>query len=217
MGSLAYFKPEFKPEGAADRCVNCKYVDSCTYSAKKIYIDMWENWGKPINTFPYNLITDAYPTTREALLESITTGPYGRCVFACDNDVVDNQTVIMQFENGVTATLKMEAFVKNGGRDIRFFGTEGELELREAEGTIALKKYFGEDTVWKLTDLTDDLEGHGGGDHRMIDELYDIMTGKNPEVATSIDESIESHYMALAAEESRLSGGKLVQIEKFRG
>ena len=217
MGSLAYFKPEFKPEGAADRCVNCKYVDSCTYSAKKIYIDMWENWGKPINSFPYNLITDAYPTTREALLESITTGPYGRCVFACDNDVVDNQTVIMQFKNGVTATLKMEAFVKVGGRDIRFFGTEGELELRETEGTITLKKYFGEDTVWRIADLTDDLEGHGGGDHRMIDELYDIMTGKKPEVATSIDESIESHYMALAAEESRLAGGKLVQIEKYRG
>jgi hypothetical protein len=91
------------------------------------------------------------------------------------------------------------------------------LELREAEGTITLKKYFGEDSVWRITDLTDDLEGHGGGDHRMIDELYEIMTGKNPEVATSIDESIESHYMALAAEESRLSGGKLVQIEKFRG
>ena len=90
------------------------------------------------------------------------------------------------------------------------------MELREAEGTITLKKYFGEDSVWRITDLTDDLEGHGG-DHRMIDELYDIMTGKNPEVATSIDESIESQYMALAAEESRLSGGKLVQIEKFRG
>ncbi len=216
MGSLAHFKPEFKPEGSADRCVNCKYVDSCVYSAKKIYIDMWKTCGKPINIFPFNLITDAYPTTEDALLESITTGPYGRCVFACDNEVVDNQTVIMQFENGVTATLKMEAFVKYGGRDIRFFGTEGELELREAEGTITLKRYFGEDTVWKITDLTDDLEGHGGGDHRMIDELYDIMTGKTPEVATSIDESIESHYMALAAEESRLAGGQLIQIEKYR-
>ncbi len=216
MGSLAYFKPEFKPEGAADRCVNCKYVDSCVYSAKKIYIDMWKTCGKPVNLFPFNLITDAYPTTEEALLESITTSPYGRCVFACDNDVVDNQTVIMQFENGVTATLKMEAFVKNGGRDIRFFGTDGELELREGEGTITLRKYFGEDTVWKIADLTDDLEGHGGGDHRMIDELYDIMTGKSPKVATSIDESIESHYMALAAEESRLAGGKLVQIENYR-
>ena len=216
MGSLAYFKPEFKPEGAADRCVHCKYVDSCTYSAKNIYVRMWHNVGEPINIFPFNLITDAYPTTEEALTEAITTGPYGRCVFACDNDVVDNQTVIMQFENGVTATLKMEAFVKNGGRDIRFFGTEAELELSEEKGTITLKRYNGPDTVWKITDLTDDLEGHGGGDHRMIDELYDIMTGKTPQVATSIDESIESHYMALAAEESRLAGGALIQIEQYR-
>lgn len=216
MGSLAYFKPEFKPEGAADRCVNCKYVDSCSYSAKRIYVDAWRGMGQPGNAGPFNLITDACPLTEEALMDSIKTSPYGRCVFACDNNVVDNQTVIMQFENGVTATLKMEAFVKQGGRDIRFFGTEGELELREHEGTITLKKYLGEDTVWKITDLTDDLEGHGGGDHRMIDELYDIMTGKNPQVATSIDESIESHYMALAAEESRLNGGALVELAKYR-
>lgn len=216
MGSLAYFKSEFKPEGAADRCVNCKYVDTCTYSAKSIYVVGWKNCGKPINTFPFNLITDAYPTTEEALYEAIKEGPYGRCVFACDNDVVDNQTVIMQFENGITATLKMEAFVKDGGRDIRFFGTDGELELREGEGTITLKRYREANVVWKISDLTDDLEGHGGGDHRMVDELYEIMMGNTPQVATSIDESIESHYMALAAEESRLCGGKLVEISKFR-
>ena len=217
MGSLAYFKPEFKPEGAADRCVNCKYVDSCTYSAKNIYIQGWYNVGKPLNTFPFNLITDVYPTTEEALMQSITYGPYGRCVFACDNDVVDNQTVIMQFENGITATLKMEAFVKNGGRDIRFFGTDGELELREGEGTITLKKYREADTVWRINELTNDLEGHGGGDHRMIDELYEIMTGNEPKVATSLDESIESHYMALAAEESRLKGGQLIELATYRG
>ncbi len=217
MGSLAYFKPEFKPEGAADRCVNCKYVDSCTYSAKNIYIQGWYNVGKPLNTFPFNLITDVYPTTEEALMQSITYGPYGRCVFACDNDVVDNQTVIMQFENGITATLKMEAFVKNGGRDIRFFGTDGELELREGEGTITLKKYREADTVWRINELTNDLEGHGGGDHRMIDELYEIMTGNEPKVATSLDESIESHYMALAAEESRLKGGQLIELAMYRG
>lgn len=216
MGALSYFKPEFKPEGAADRCTQCKYMESCVYSAKKVYVDMWKAQGSPANQFPFSLISDAYPTTEEALWKSIEETPYGRCVFACDNDVVDNQTTIMQFENGVTATLKMEAFVKQGGRDIRFFGTEGELELREGEDTITLKKYFGENTVWKISDLTDDLEGHGGGDHRMIDELYEIITGKTPNVATSIDESIESHYMALAAEESRLNGGQLVEIAKFR-
>ena len=216
MGSLAYFKPENKPEGAADRCTKCKYIESCPYSAKKIYVDMWKNVNCPANRFPFSLVSDAYPTTEEALWKSIEESPYGRCVFACDNDVVDNQTTIIQFENGVTATLKMEAFVKEGGRDIRFFGTHGELALNEDKGTITLKKYFGEDIVWKITDLTDDLEGHGGGDHRMIDELYEIMTGKNSMVATSIDESIESHYMALAAEESRLNGGSLVLIDKYR-
>ncbi len=216
MGSLAYFKAENKPQGATDRCINCPYIDSCVYSAKKVYIDMWKDAGKPANRFPFSLVSDAYPTTEEALYKAIETNMYGRCVFACDNDVVDNQTVIMQFENGVTATLKMEAFVKDGGRDIRFFGTEGELDLREGEDTITLKKYFGENTIWKISELTDDLEGHGGGDHRMIDELYDIMTGKTPEVATSIDESIESHYMALAAEESRLNGGKLIELSKYR-
>ena len=216
MGSLAYFKAENKPQGAADRCTQCKYVDTCTYSAKKVYVDMWKTCGQPENIFPFNLVTDAYPTTEEALYQAIEESPYGRCVFACDNDVVDNQTVIMQFENGVTATLKMEAFVKDGGRDIRFFGTEGELVLSEGEGTIILKKYFGENTVWKLTDLTDDLEGHGGGDHRMIDRLYEIMTSNETAFDTSIDKSIESHYMAIAAEESRLNGGQLVLIEKYR-
>ncbi len=216
MGSLAYFKACNQPKDAADRCVHCKYVESCKYSAKKIYIDMWKKCGCPANTFPFNLISDVYPLTEEALRQAITEGPYGRCVFACDNDVVDNQTMIMQFENGVTATLKMEAFVKDGGRDIRFFGTEGELVLCEAEGTITLKKYFGEDTVWKLTDLTDDLEGHGGGDHRMIDQLYELMTDSNATADTSIDNSLESHYMALAAEESRLNGGMLVEISKYR-
>ena len=216
MGSLAYFKASNQPEGAANRCVQCKYVDSCSYSAKKIYIDMWKDCGRPANLFPFSLITDVYPTTEEALWEAIEEGPYGRCVFACDNDVVDNQTTIMQFENGITATLKMEAFVKDGGRDIRFFGTEGELSLCEGEGTITLKKYFGPNTVWKLTDLTDDLEGHGGGDHRMIDQLYKLMTDSNATADTSIDNSLESHYIALAAEESRLNGGKLVFINEYR-
>ena len=177
---------------------------------------MWKNVGTPENAGPFNLITDACPLTEDALMQAIKEGPYGRCVFACDNNVVDNQTVIMQFENGVTATLKMEAFVKQGGRDIRFFGTEGELNLCEAEGKITLKKYFGEDTVWKLEDLTDDLEGHGGGDHRIIEYVYEVMTNESESLTTSIDNSVESHYMALAAEESRINGGKLVELEKFR-
>lgn len=216
MGSLFHFKKENQPEGASDRCVSCKYVNSCPYSAKKIYIDMWKESGSPDNKWPMNVITDAYPLTEAALYKAIEEGPYGRCVFACDNDVVDNQTVIMQFENGVTATLKMEGFTRKGGRDIRFFGTEGELEMDEEGNFITLRRFFGEEKTWKINELTDDLVGHGGGDHRMIDKLYEVIAQKSKNVDTCMENSVESHYMALAAEESRVKGGQLVFIEKYR-
>jgi signal peptidase len=82
------------------------------------------------------LITDVLPLTEEAIITSLRESKYGRCVFACDNNVVDNQTTIMQFENGVTATLKMVGFTDRGGRDFRLFGTEGEIEIIEEEGEI---------------------------------------------------------------------------------
>ena len=216
MGSLFHFKKENQPAGASDRCVSCKYVNSCPYSAKKIYIDMWKDSGAAENRWPMNVITDAYPLTEEAIYKAIEEGPYGRCVYACDNDVVDNQTVIMQFENGVTATLRMEGFTKKGGRDIRFFGTEGELAMDEEGNFITLRRFFGEEKTWKINELTDDLVGHGGGDHRMIDKLYEVIAQKNENVDTCIENSVESHYMALAAEESRVKGGQLVFIEKYR-
>lgn len=217
MGSLFYFRKENKPQGAADRCTECRYIRTCPYSAERVYVDMWEHdFGAPENAWPMNVITDELPLTEQNLRKAIETGPYGRCVFACDNDVVDNQTTIMQFENGVTATLKMEAFVKNGGRDIRFFGSDGELFLREGDNEIVLKKYYGEDTTWKITDLTDDLEGHGGGDHRMLDKLYEILAEGNCCVDTSIENSVESHYIAIAAEASRLAGGALVEVAPYR-
>jgi predicted dehydrogenase len=216
MGSLFHFKKENQPQGAADRCVACQYVDSCPFSAKKIYVDMWKESGNPENRWPMNVITDAYPLTEEAIQKAIEEGPYGRCVYACDNDVVDNQTVVMHFENGITATLKMEGFTKKGGRDIRFFGTEGELEMDEEGNFICLRRYFGEDKTWKIDELTDDLEGHGGGDHRMIDKLYEVVALRNENIDTCIENSVESHYMSLAAEESRVNGGILVEIGKYR-
>ena len=217
MGSLSFFKRENRPEGASDRCTKCKFMETCPYSAKKIYIDMWKQpFGSPENAWPMNVITDEFPLTEEKLFRAIETGPYGRCVFDCDNNVVDNQTVIMHFENGVSATLKMEAFVKDGGRIIRMFGSEGELLLDENADKIILKKFFGENTEWKISELTDDLEGHGGGDHRMIDQLYEVLANGDSSVDTSIEHSAESHYMAIAAEVSRLAGGALVEVAPYR-
>ena len=221
MGDLSYFKAENKPEGAADRCLDCKYKSTCKYSACEIYLENWKKAGRQ-ETIPYTLITDVLPLTEEALITSLRESNYGRCVFACDNNVVDNQTLIMQFENGVTATLKMIGFTDRGGRDFRLFGTEGEIEIIEEEDRIVLRRYLEEPKTWKISELVDELGGqgtgnHGGSDHRMIDSLYHIYTTDKMQASSSIEASVESHYMALAAEDSRLNGGKLVDIEKYRG
>lgn len=217
MGDLRYFVAKNKPKGSSDRCTNCKFIDSCTYSAKRIYVDNFKAWGSA-QVFPFTLITDVYPVTEEALWDAIKTNDYGKCVFACNNDVVDNQTVIITFENKVTATLKMEAFTQEGGRDIRFFGSLGELSILEAQNQIVLKVFGGETTVWKISEIAEDYYtgGHGGGDNRMIDELYNVLNKDAKGVNTSIEASVESHYMALAAEESRLNEGQLVYLNKFR-
>lgn len=215
MGSLAYFKRDKAPIESAERCVECPLMDSCTYSAKKIYIDLWKTWGSPENVMPMNAVTDKLPLKEENLLKAIENGPYGRCVFHCDNDVVDNQKIIMTFENGITATLKMEAFVKYGGRELRFFGTEGSLELNETKDTITLYRYFGGDETWKISAI-EGKDDHAFRVAKMIDAFYDVLIGESAEIETSLDSAVESHYMAIAAEESRLSGGKLIEIEKYR-
>jgi predicted dehydrogenase len=217
MGSLSFFKKENKPAGATPRCLDCPYHTSCTYSAERIYMGMWNAHGRPANLWPIGAITDTVPQTEEAIYKSLRESPYGRCVFDCDNDVVDNQTTIMSFENGVTATLKMEAFVKDGGRSIRFFGTEGELDVEEDRDQIVLKPFVGENTVIKISTLDQSKEQgqHGNGDHRIIDKLYSCLMGES-DVTTSLDKSLESHYMAIAAEESRLEGGQLVLLSKYR-
>ena len=95
---------------------------------------------------------------------------------------------------------------------MRFFGTKGEINYDEAADHITLKKFGGATEVFKISQLTDDLSGHGGGDHRMIDAMYEVLNGNAQSADTSLARSIESHLMAIAAEKSRLNGGERIKI-----
>lgn len=213
FGALNYFKPEFKPEGSSNRCCDCKFIDDCCYSAKKIYLDRWRDTGSPENCWPFNTITDAEIQTEENLINAIKNGPYGRCVFSCDNNVVDNQIVNMQFSNGITAALKMIGFAKDGGRNIRFYGTKGEIVLLEDKDTIEVKLFFGENKVYKISEITPEMSGHSGGDMGMLNKMYEVFTSKNEVMETSLERSVYSHLMAITAEQSRLQGGKLIEMK----
>lgn len=212
IGSLRYFKKENKPEGASNRCTKCKYVDSCIYSAKKFYIGEWKKDGCYENGWPYNVLTTTIPLTEESLYKAIDEGPYGRCVFECDNNVVDNQIVMMRFENGVNANLRMTAFTPGGGRIMKFYCTQGEIDFYDADEKIIITKFYQEPEVINLNNIQ--IEGghaHGGGDSGIIHSFYDLLNGVRSS-ETSLDRSVESHLMALKAEESRLNGGKLLKV-----
>ena len=212
IGSLRFFKKENQPEGAADRCTKCKYVDTCTYSAKRFYIGEWKKIGSVENGWPYNVITTKVPLTEESLYEAIDKGPYGRCVFACDNNVVDNQIVMMRFKNGVNANLRMTAFTPEGGRIMKFYCTNGEIDLLDAKEKIVVTKFYEEPEIIDLNLLLDEGgHNHGGGDAGIIDSFYKLLCGENMS-GTSLENSVESHLMALKAEESRLENGKLLKV-----
>ena len=212
VGDLVHFKAENAPEGATSHCVNCPHKETCPYSAYLLYYKKWQAMGCPENTWPANVLV-APPLTEEKLLAHLAEGSYGRCVYRCDNNVVDHQLTTMTFENGVKATLTMTAYTADGGRRYHFHGTMGELILEEAENRIIVHKYGKEAEIIDTKSLIEGGYGHGGGDQGLVNQLYSILSGENA-AATSFEASVESHLMGICAEESRLAGGKLVYLHE---
>lgn len=209
VGDLTFFKADCAPEGATARCLDCKHKDTCPYSAKGIYLDMWKKNGAHEDAWPTNVFVNA-PLSEEKITAELATSPYGRCVFHCDNNVVDHQMVQMTFENGVKASLTMTGFTIMGGRRATFYGTYGEMTLDD--DNVILKRFGEEPVVYPVSVL---LAGgyatHGGGDEGMIASLYEMLMGRG-DFSTSLEASVESHLMGIAAEESRLAGGALVKV-----
>lgn len=207
VGSLKFFKKENQPNGASDRCADCKYINDCAYSAENLYVKRWKKMGSPKFSWPYNVVDSTNPNTEESLRLAYTQNAYGRCVFACDNNVVDNQAVMMTFENGVEASLIMTAFTAGPGRRMTLHGTHGTIELYDDKDLLKVSVYGKDATEYKLSELIqgDDEFSHGGGDVRLVDDFYEVVVN-GQKSGTSLAGSVESHLMALASEESRKTG-----------
>lgn len=217
-GSLMYFKESNAPEGAALRCTQgCKAKDGCPYDAEKIYLTNKDTGILCGNVeWPIDVLTEN--PTEEKIRHAIETGPYGRCVFHCDNDVVDHQIVNMQMEGGASLSLTMSAFTSIGGRTIKVMGTLGDLWGDMHENKIRIGVFGKEPQVIDLGKEEKDFAGHGGGDRLLMEQFVDLMQGKEPDgTVTTLETSVESHLVALAAEKSRLENGESIEIAPMRG
>ncbi|MFB4281939.1 Gfo/Idh/MocA family protein [Nonomuraea sp. MTCD27] len=201
FGGLKHFRPENRPDGAADRCLDCAVEPSCPYSARRIYLPLA---GKEV--WPVSVLTD--DVSEQGLLEALRTGPYGRCVYACDNDVVDHQVVNLEFEGGGTASFTMTGFTPALHRQTRIFGTRGSID---GDGDrLTVHDFVTGRTETVETSPTGDATargGHGGGDEALVEAfLTAVATRDGSTILSSPGESLHSHLIAWAAERSRLTG-----------
>lgn len=224
-GGIYLFKPEKAPEGAGKRCLDgCRAKEGCPFDAESIYLDnKLTGFRRGNRGWPLNVLVPSGPT-EEKIVEALKTGDYGRCVYHCDNNVVDHQVVNMNMTDGTTMSFTMCAFTPDVARYARFMGTEGELivnmNVQEPEKCGLVVRRFGAEVTEERIDvmsLSNDFSGHGGGDQVLTEEFLDLVRGEKRESAyiTSLDRSLESHYCALAAEYSRTHGGIPVKIKEF--
>lgn len=215
-GALDFFKEACAPEGAAKRCLDgCAAKPDCPYDAEKIYIEGQVGIRGGNHAWPLTALTQE--VTEENLYKALKEGPYGRCVFHCDNDVVDHQVVNMRFESGLTATLTMTAFTSGGGRRLHLMGTHGDI-VADMENNLVTVTPFGKPPeVYDIEKIAETLVGHGGGDERLMESFIGKMQepGRAADSVTSIDQSIQSHVMGLAAELSRVRDGESIVLDAF--
>ncbi|MCI0514629.1 Gfo/Idh/MocA family oxidoreductase [candidate division KSB1 bacterium] len=203
FGSLKYFKAENAPAGSSLRCTDgCQVERACPYSAIKIYLER-DDWVPSLRLENY---------APDTILKALKEGPYGRCVFHCDNDVVDHQVVALEFADEITASFSMEAFTSYSGRRTCVMGTLGDAvgDMNTLTVTDFRTK---QKQVWDAQQAANIDSGHGGGDFGLVRDFIQAVSQRNPALLTStIEASMESHLMAFKAEESRLTG-QTVKIE----
>lgn len=232
FGSLIHYRPEKAPEGAAEQCTaGCAAAAECPWYAPRIYVDLTPlRRSVPGGTFPDDyrgwprsvVWDDAPPAAKgsdiaAAVQQALERGPYGRCVYHCDNDVVDHQMVSMEMESGASVGLFMHGHSYREGRTMRYDGSRATLR-----GIYS----FDEQRIEVHDHLTGKVElfepevgpfggtGHGSGDEGLMRAF--VRAVRDPTfVPTTARECLESHLMAFAAEEARVKG-TVVEMDRFR-
>lgn len=200
-GGLKIFTHEnFDRAVMSERCTDCSLIDTCPYSAVRIYS------GDKIKSMVFD------SSTHEEYLRRLSESPYGRCVYACDNDVADHQSTILEFDSGVTATFNLCAFTAKVNRSIKIMCEFGEIRGIEKPYEIEYTDFRTDKTTRLNLNISEG--GHGGGDKGFVDDfMKSYLSGGD--FNSTLEKSVESHVMAFLAEQSRINGGESKSVKEF--
>lgn len=193
-GTLMEFTAQNCPEGAPDYCAQgCPAAQTCPYNAPRLY-----HWFKP-GSFLREIVEMEDPTHQldHALLHT----NYGRCVYKCANNVPDHQAINLHFENGVDVQFTITAFSSKITRFVRLMGTRGQIEGDMAKNLICHTDF----STMRKTKIHLDVpaEGHHGGDRGLTSSFVASVASGATTLPTTLEQSLESHLMAFAAEQAR--------------
>lgn len=214
VGSQMYFNSDNAPEGSGERCMlDCKYVDTCSLSAKRIYLDMPAKW----DFYVWPELHDAPYSEKYEYLKNIS--PYGRCAFKCNNDTADHQTVLVKFKSGAVGSHCLTGGAAFSQRIIRVIGTKGEINgvFEQQKFTVSyINPTEKDDHTDRVLDLSDKCSAsvkHGGGDYALVEDFVKYIRDEKTSVScTSIDDSVAGHLAVFCADESMKNGGTAVSM-----
>ena len=229
FGSRAFYNQENAPEGATEYCYNCPKKDECIFDSMKFELKLdccprYTYWdlNKPIDKL-----------SEEEKIEYLKSSNFGKCVYNCGMDIVDKQSVIVNFKNGTTATLNVVGGATKAGRHIHVICEYGEIFGYIEENKLIYRK-FNKDAVnvkyrgdeYMYTDIEIDLNkdlsasnaetGHYGGDYNLIRDFISLLNEGVPSISTTdINDSVNGHLVVYAAEKSRKEK-KVVSLDEFK-
>ena len=196
FGSLKWFRKENAPKNSSERCVNCIMEKDCPFSAVDLYWRRSE-WIRNIDVYNGESKEDAI--TRE-----LKQGEIGRCVYHCENDVVDHQSVLIEMDNDITVDINMDCFTLSDYRDLQILFSNGELHCNEK--TIHVTRY--NDRSEQIYDFSNTLKDsfHAGADLKIVEEFLQFLRHQKNHVTSLLPNSLPSHQLCFAVEQSRLTG-----------
>ena len=209
FGNLGAYTAERAPEGAPERCSSaCPIQETCPWDAERFYLgpepEVARHW-------PWTDLS-ADPS-REARRRALARSDYGRCVYHCDNDVVDHQTVSVAFEGGLLATLGVHGCATEERRTVRISGSLGELRGVLQTGLLEVTRHG--DSHLETLRLPASV-GHTSGDRNLLVHFCDaVALGADAEARTAGRVALESHLLGFAAERARHEG-RIVDMAAYR-
>jgi predicted dehydrogenase len=213
FGSRMLFVPEKAPASAGTRClVDCQIERDCPYSAYKHHIEQ-NLWG----TYAWHCLEYLGEPTLEDKLHSLKTdNPHGRCMWHTDCNQVDHQGVLVNFADGALGNHTLLTGTAKPCRTIHLVGSTGEIEGSVEDGTFVLRypdARAGHEYTEETIGVSVSMDGHGGGDFRLVEDFLRVVRGEEPSLSTtSVEDSVYGHLIGFAAADA-MQENRVVTIE----